>query len=74
VKLTREMQRRLNSSMMEVLKAKILKLLDVGVFYPITDNKWVAPIQVMPEKTGITLVKSKNDHSNLHLEWLENMC
>ena len=27
----REMQRRLNSPMMEVVKAKILKLLDVGV-------------------------------------------
>jgi len=26
-----------------------------------TDSKWVAPIHVVPKKTGITLVKNKND-------------
>jgi hypothetical protein len=46
---------------MEVVKAEILKLLDAGVIYPITDSKWVAPIHVVPKKTGITLVKNKND-------------
>jgi hypothetical protein len=61
VKPTREMQRMLNPFMMEVLKAKILKLLDAGVIYPITDSKWVSPIQVVPKKTRITLVKYKND-------------
>jgi hypothetical protein len=60
-KPTMEMQRRLNPPMMEVVKAEILKLLDAGVIYLITDSKWVAPIQVMPKKTGITLVKNKND-------------
>jgi hypothetical protein len=38
-KPTREMQRRLNLPMMEVVKAEILKLLDAGVIYPITDSK-----------------------------------
>ncbi|KAL9400967.1 hypothetical protein Peur_004816 [Populus x canadensis] len=61
VKPTREMQRRLNPPMMEVVKAEILKLLDAGVIYPITNSKWVAPIHVVPKKTGITLVKNKND-------------
>jgi hypothetical protein len=46
---------------MEVVKAEILKLLDAGVIYPITDSKWVVPIHVVPKKTGITLVKNKND-------------
>jgi hypothetical protein len=46
---------------MEVVKAEILKLLDAGVIYLITDSKWVAPIHVVPKKTGITLVKNKND-------------
>jgi hypothetical protein len=45
---------------MEVVKTKILKLLDAGVVYPITDSKWVAPIHMVPKKTGITLVKNKN--------------
>ena len=34
-KPTREEQRRLNPPMMEVVKKEILKLLDVGVIYPI---------------------------------------
>ena len=59
VKPTREMQRRLNLPMMEVVKAEILKLLDACVIYPITDSKWVAPIHVVPKKTGITLVKKQ---------------
>jgi hypothetical protein len=57
----RKMQRRLNPPMMEVVKAEILKLLDAGVTYPITDSKWVAPIHVVPKKIGIMLVKNKND-------------
>jgi hypothetical protein len=60
-KPTREMQRRLNPSMMEVVKVEILKLLDAGVIYSITNSKWMAPIHVVPKKTGITLVKNKND-------------
>jgi hypothetical protein len=61
-KPTREMQRRLNPPMMKVVKAEILKLLDAGVIYPITDSKWVArAIHVVPKKTRITLVKNKND-------------
>jgi hypothetical protein len=61
VKPTREMQRRLNPPMIKVVKAEILKLLDAGVIYPIMDSKWVTPIHVVPKKTGITLVKNKND-------------
>jgi hypothetical protein len=50
----REMQRRLNPSMMEVEKAENLKLLDARVIYPIMDCKWVAPIHMVPKKTKIT--------------------
>jgi hypothetical protein len=57
----REMRRRLNPPMMEVVKAEILKLLDAGVIYPIMDSKWVAPIHVVPKKTKIMLVKNRND-------------
>jgi len=60
-KPTRKMQRRLNVPMMEVVKTKILKLLDAGVIYPITDSKWVASIHVVSKKTGIMLVKNKNN-------------
>ena len=54
-KPTKEAQRRLNPPMTEVVKKKILKLLDVGVIYPISNSKWVSPIQVVPKKSGVQL-------------------
>ena len=43
-------QRRLNPSMKEVMKAEIIKLLDAGMIYPISDSAWVSPVQVVPKK------------------------
>ncbi|XP_074378157.1 uncharacterized protein LOC141719678 [Apium graveolens] len=34
-------QRRFNPKMQEVVKKEVLKLLDVGIIYPIFDSKWV---------------------------------
>ena len=56
-------QRRLNPSMKEVVKAEIIKLLDSGIIYPISDSSWVSPIQVVPKKEGITVIK--NDQNEL---------
>jgi hypothetical protein len=38
----------LNFSMIEVVNAEILKLLDSRVIYPILDGKWVTPIHMVP--------------------------
>ena len=57
-KPTREAQRCLNPPMMEVVKKEVIKLLDCGVIYPISDSKWVSPIQVVPKKSGVTVVKN----------------
>ena len=40
----------------EVVKNEVLKLLDIGIIYPISDSKWVSPTQVVPKKAGITVV------------------
>ena len=56
-KPSRQPQRRLNPPIMDVMKKEILKLLEVGVIYPILDSNWVSPVQVVPKKTGITIVK-----------------
>uniref|UniRef100_A0A2N9I5J1 RNA-directed DNA polymerase n=1 Tax=Fagus sylvatica TaxID=28930 RepID=A0A2N9I5J1_FAGSY len=61
VKPSREMQRRLNPNMKEVVRAEVLKLLDVGIIYPISDSKWVSPTQVVPKKSGVTVVKNENN-------------
>ncbi|XP_073133505.1 uncharacterized protein [Henckelia pumila] len=58
---THQPQRKLNPSMMDVVKEEILKPLEVGVIYLISDNKWVSPVQVVPKKRIITVVKNKND-------------
>jgi hypothetical protein len=60
-KPTREAQRRLNPIMQEVVKKEVLKLLDVGIIYPISDSKWVSPIHVVPKKSGITVVKNEQN-------------
>ncbi|XP_058223003.1 uncharacterized protein LOC131332724 [Rhododendron vialii] len=61
VKPSRQPQCRLNPIMKEVVKAEVLKLLDVGIIYPITDSKWVSPIQVVPKKSGVTMVANADN-------------
>ena len=61
VKPSRQPQRRLNPVMKEVVKKEVLKLLDVGVIYPIPDSKWVSPTQVVPKKSGVTVVANKHN-------------
>jgi hypothetical protein len=60
-KPTRDAQRRLNPHMKEVVKKEVLKLLDVGIIYPISDSQWVSPVQVVPKKSGITVVKNEDE-------------
>ena len=43
------------------MRAEVLKLLDVGIIYTISDNNWVSPVQVVPKKSGITVVKNEDD-------------
>ncbi|GJU99054.1 reverse transcriptase domain-containing protein [Tanacetum coccineum] len=47
--------------MQEVVKKEILKLLDTGIIYPITDSPWVSFIHCVPKKGGITVVTNEND-------------
>ena len=47
--------------MQEVVRAEVLKLLDAGIIYPISDNKWVSPVQVVPKKGGMTVMKNDNN-------------
>ena len=61
VKPSRQPQRRLNPIMKEVVKKEVLKLLDVGVIYPIADSKWVSPTQVVPKKSGVTVIANENN-------------
>ena len=61
-KPTIQNQRRLNPKMMEVVRKEVLKLMDAGIIYAISDSKWVSPIHVVPKKGGMTvIVNEKNE-------------
>ena len=60
-KPVRQPQRRLNPIMKEEVRKKVLKLLEVGLIYPISDSSWVSPVQVVPKKGGMTVVKNDRD-------------
>ena len=72
---SREGQRRLNRPMTKVVKKDSLKLLDVGVIYPISDSNWVSPIQMVPKKSGVTVVKNEdNEHVPTRVQTGWRMC
>ena len=56
-----EAQRRLNPTMKEVVIKEVLKWLDTGVIYPISDSAWVSPVQVVPKKGGTTVIRTENN-------------
>ncbi|RVW26113.1 Retrovirus-related Pol polyprotein from transposon 17.6 [Vitis vinifera] len=55
----RQPQRRLNPHLQEVVRTEVLKLLKAGIIYPISDSPWVSPTQVVPKKSGITVVQNE---------------
>ncbi|GJZ55635.1 reverse transcriptase domain-containing protein [Tanacetum coccineum] len=56
-------QRRANPKIYEVIKKEVLKLLDTGLIYPISDSPWVSPVHCVPKKGGFTVVE--NDENEL---------
>ncbi|WJZ98608.1 hypothetical protein VitviT2T_017120 [Vitis vinifera] len=74
-KPVRQPQRRLNPHMQEVVRGEVLKLLQAGIIYPISDSLCVSPTQVGPKKSGITVIqneKGKKVSTHLTLGW--RMC
>ena len=67
-KSVRQPQRRLNPHMQEVVRADVLKLLQVGIIYLISDSTWVSPTQVVPKKSGVTTMHNeKGEEMPTHL-------
>ena len=52
-------QRRLNPTMKEVVKKEVLKFLDAGMIYPISDSTWVSHVHVVPKKGGMAMVANE---------------
>jgi hypothetical protein len=47
--------------MREVVKKEVLKLLKARVIYPISDSEWVSPVQVLPKKSGMTVIYNEKN-------------
>ena len=45
--------------MMEVVKKKILKLLEMGIVFAISDSPWVSPVQVIPKKMEVIVEENQ---------------
>nr|GEU91870.1 reverse transcriptase domain-containing protein [Tanacetum cinerariifolium] len=54
-------QRRVNLKIHEVIKKEVIKLLDAGMIYLISDSPWVSPIHCVPKKGGITVVENEDN-------------
>ena len=52
-----EHQRRLNPVMKDVVRKEVLKWLNVGFIYEISDSHSVSPIHMVPKKGGFIVIK-----------------
>jgi hypothetical protein len=50
-----EPQRRLSHAMREVVKKKVIQLLDARIIYPVPYSEWVSPVHYVPQRGGITV-------------------
>ena len=55
---TVEHQRRLNPVMKEVVRKEVLKWLNAGFIYAISDSPLVSPVHVVPKKGGFTVIRN----------------
>ncbi|GKB61464.1 reverse transcriptase domain-containing protein [Tanacetum coccineum] len=60
-KLEIQHQRRVNPKIHEVIKKEVIKILDAGLIYLISDSPWVSPVHCVPKKGGMTVVKNKDN-------------
>ena len=51
-----EYQRRLNPVMKEVVRKEVMKWLNAGFIYAISDSPWVSLVHVVPKKGGFTMI------------------
>ncbi|RDX89403.1 hypothetical protein CR513_28873, partial [Mucuna pruriens] len=57
----RQYQRRLNPTILDVVKKEVTKLLVVGIIYPISDSQLVSLMQVVPKKSRTIVTKNQHD-------------
>nr|GEV29018.1 reverse transcriptase domain-containing protein [Tanacetum cinerariifolium] len=54
-------QRQFNPKIHEVIKKEVIKFLDAGMIYPISDSPWVSTVHYVPKKGGMIVVANENN-------------
>nr|GFC62177.1 reverse transcriptase domain-containing protein [Tanacetum cinerariifolium] len=54
-------QRRVNPKIHDVIKQEVIKLLEAGLIYPISDSPWVSPVHCVQKKGGFTVVENDDN-------------
>nr|GEX19430.1 reverse transcriptase domain-containing protein [Tanacetum cinerariifolium] len=54
-------QRKVNPKIYDVIKQEVLKLLDAGLIYPISDSPWVSLVHYVPKNGGFTVVENEDN-------------
>ena len=72
---SKKAQRRLNSKVWDAVKDEILKWLNTGIIYLISDSPWVSLVHVVPIKAGIILTTNdKGEELQMHLPTKWRIC
>nr|GEW58000.1 reverse transcriptase domain-containing protein [Tanacetum cinerariifolium] len=54
-------QRRVNPKIHDVIKQEVIKLLEAGLIYLISDSPWVSLVHCVPKKGGFTVVENEDN-------------
>nr|GEW44818.1 reverse transcriptase domain-containing protein [Tanacetum cinerariifolium] len=54
-------QKRVNPKIHDVIKQEVIKLLEAGLIYPISDSPWVCPVHCVPKKGGFTVLENEDN-------------
>nr|GFB89384.1 reverse transcriptase domain-containing protein [Tanacetum cinerariifolium] len=57
-------QRRVNPKIHDVIKQEVIKLLEAGLIYPISDSPWVSPVHCVPKKGGFTVIENEDNEDS----------
>nr|GEX99861.1 reverse transcriptase domain-containing protein [Tanacetum cinerariifolium] len=66
-------QRRVNPKIHDVIKKEVIKLLDAGMIYPISDGSWVSPIHCVPKKGDYRKLNDATRKDHFPLPFMDQM-
>nr|GEX81093.1 hypothetical protein [Tanacetum cinerariifolium] len=66
-------QRRRNPKIHDIIKQEVIKLLEAGLIYPISDSPWVSPMYCVPKNGGF-IVEENEDNELIPTRLVKGWC